>query len=64
MITGESKKLTFGIYRKPTATGILIHNRPCHPKEHKLASIYYFIQRLNTYPITENVKKEEKNTTK
>jgi hypothetical protein len=56
--------LTFSIYRKPTRTDILTHNRSCHPNEHKLASIYYFIQRLNAYPITENGKKEERNMIK
>jgi hypothetical protein len=49
------------MYRKPTTTDILIHNRSCHPNEHKLASIYCCTQGLNTYTITENDKKEERN---
>jgi hypothetical protein len=31
----KQDKLTFGIYRKPTTTDIIIHNKSCHPNEHK-----------------------------
>jgi hypothetical protein len=53
------RKLQFGIYRKPTATDIMIHSQSCHPREHKWSGIAYLINRLRTYPI-EN-KLEEKN---
>jgi hypothetical protein len=53
------RKLQFSIYRKPTATDIMIHSQSCHPREHKWSGIAYLINRLRTYPI-EN-KLEEKN---
>jgi hypothetical protein len=28
-------ELQLGIYRKPTATDLVIHNESCHPYEHK-----------------------------
>jgi hypothetical protein len=34
-ITNKYNKLTFGIYRKPTNTDLIIHNDSCHPYEHK-----------------------------
>jgi hypothetical protein len=53
------RNLQFGIYRKPTATDIMIHNKSCHPSEHKWSGITYLINQLRTYPI-EN-KSEEQN---
>jgi hypothetical protein len=55
-------KLEFGIFRKPTATDVMIHNRSCHPIEHKLSGINYLINRITSYPITKNnTIKEEQN---
>jgi hypothetical protein len=45
--------LQFGIYRKPTATDIMIHNKSCHPREHKWSGIEYLINRLIKCPIIE-----------
>jgi hypothetical protein len=42
----------------PTQTYIIIPNDSCHPHEHKASSINYLTNRLNTYPISEEVKKE------
>jgi hypothetical protein len=38
-ITKQCDSLAFEIYRKPTATDIIIPNDPCHPREHKTAAI-------------------------
>jgi hypothetical protein len=54
--------MTFRIYRKPTATDILIHNRSNHPNEHKLAGIKYLTHRLKIYPIRHEEKEKEENT--
>jgi hypothetical protein len=53
-ITKKHNKLTFGIYRKPTNTVVIIHNNSCHPYEH--------INRTITYPITQENKDHEQNT--
>jgi hypothetical protein len=60
-IVRTCNKLEFGIFRKPTATDIMIHNRSCHPKEHKLSGINYLINRITSYPITRNntIKEEQ-----
>jgi hypothetical protein len=47
------RNLQFGIYRKPTATDIMIHNQSCHPSEQKWSGIAYLINIGN--------KLEEKN---
>jgi hypothetical protein len=60
MIIREAEKLTLTIYRKPTATDTLIHNKFCHPNEHRLASINYLTHRLKTYPITREEKEKQK----
>jgi hypothetical protein len=54
--------LQFGIYRKPTATDIMIHSQSCHPRERKWSGSEYLINRLLTYPIVN--KQEEKNMIK
>jgi hypothetical protein len=41
----------FGMYRKPTITDIMIHNKSCHPREHKWSGIEYMINCLIKYPI-------------
>jgi hypothetical protein len=43
--------LDFTMYRKPTVTDIIIHNFPCHPNEHRMASIHYLMNVLHTYHI-------------
>jgi hypothetical protein len=49
--------LQFGIFRKPTATDIMIHNTSCHPIEHKISGINYLINRITTYPISQYNKR-------
>jgi hypothetical protein len=54
--------LTFEIYRKPTATDIIIPNDSCHPREHKTTAIRYYYNRIKTYHLTpENRQKERDN---
>jgi hypothetical protein len=64
IIHREHNKLDYMIYKKPTATDILIHNSSCHPNEHKLASINYLTNRVHTYPLSKHVKDTELNTIK
>jgi hypothetical protein len=45
------RDLQFGIYRKPTVTDIMIHNKSCHPREHMWSGIEYLINHLQKYPI-------------
>jgi hypothetical protein len=61
LIIRTCNKLEFGIFRKPTATDIMIHNRSCHPIEHKLSGIIYLINRITSCPITKNntIKEEQ-----
>jgi hypothetical protein len=55
--------LRCGIFRKPTATDIMIHNTSCHLTEHKIAGINYSRNRIITYPIIEYNTNEEKQIT-
>jgi hypothetical protein len=48
-ITVNHNELTFGIYRKPTNTDLIIHDDSCHPNEHKISAIMYLINRMTTY---------------
>jgi hypothetical protein len=58
-IENINNTFTFGIYRKPTATDLIIHSNSCHPTEHKHAAIRYTINRLNKYPISPSNKHKE-----
>jgi hypothetical protein len=55
-ITNNHNKLTFGIYRKPTNTELIIHNDSCHPYEHTKSAITYLVNRMTTYRITHENK--------
>jgi hypothetical protein len=61
-IVRTGNRLEVGIFRKPTATNIMIHNESCHPIEHKIAGLNYLINRLTSCPITENNSQKEVNT--
>jgi hypothetical protein len=50
-ISRVDNKISFNIYRKPTATGIINPNDSCHPPQHKLAQ-------CNRYYITINMTQE------
>jgi hypothetical protein len=62
----KNKQLQFSIYGKPTGTDILIPSSSCHPYEHtcKMSGINYLMNRLHTYPITDEAKNTEMNTIK
>jgi hypothetical protein len=47
------------IYRKPTASGYLIPYESCHPSQHKMAGIYYLVNRIVEYPIPEVEREKE-----
>jgi hypothetical protein len=53
------QSIKLGIYRKPTATDIIIPWDSNHPTEHKLAAIRFLINRVHTYPISEENKTQE-----
>jgi hypothetical protein len=55
-------KLSFSIYRKPTATDIIIPATSSHPPEHKHAAIRYMTNRLHTYRPNDNEKRTEQQT--
>jgi hypothetical protein len=64
-IQRQEQKLEYAIYRKPTQTNIIIPNDSCRPtRTQKKSSINYLMNRLNTYPISEEAKKKELNTIK
>jgi hypothetical protein len=50
------------IHRKPTFTDTIIPHSSNHPAQHKYAAIRFLYNRLNTYHLNENERKEEENT--
>jgi hypothetical protein len=52
-------QFTYGIYRKPTATDNIIPSTSCHPLEHKHSAIRFLQNHLQTYPISEQSRKQE-----
>jgi hypothetical protein len=60
----ERNSFSFNIFRKPTATDIIIPTDSCHPPEHKHAAIRYLPNRMDTYYLKDNSKKTELNTIK
>jgi hypothetical protein len=54
----RNKKLEFEICRKSTHTDIIILNDSFYPYKHKTSAIQYLINRVSTYPITKEAKKE------
>jgi hypothetical protein len=49
---------TVVILTKRTQTDIIIPNNSCHPHQQKILSINYLLNRLQTYPITEETKEK------
>ena len=54
--------LEFKIFRKHTATDVIIPSTSNHPREHKEAAIRYLLHRCHTYPISEQYRQVELNT--
>jgi queuine/archaeosine tRNA-ribosyltransferase len=48
-IHNNDNKLSFSIYRKPTASDVIFPMDSCHPLEHKYAAIRYMLERLHKY---------------
>jgi hypothetical protein len=48
-INRDPDGLEIEIYRKPTMTDLIIPRDSCHPIEHKMAAIRYFMNRIHTY---------------
>jgi hypothetical protein len=55
-IRNSHNKLTFGIYRKPTNTDLIIHNDSCNPNEHNKSATAYLTNHMITNPITHENK--------
>ena len=58
-IQNKENKLLFNIYRKPTATDVIIPKDFCHPLEQKHAAIRHMINRMNTYRLNDDSKRTE-----
>ena len=63
-LTKTSNRISYKIYRKPTTTDTIIPKDSCHPREHKMAAIRYFVNRAHTYDLDAENKKIELNTIK
>jgi hypothetical protein len=50
------------IYRKPTATDIMLNNTSCHPGKHQMAIFKSWINRLQKLPLNRINKNKELNT--
>jgi len=57
-IKKTATKMIYDIHRKPTTDNI-IPNDSCHPSEQKLAAIWYFLNRINTYDLGHAEKQKE-----
>jgi hypothetical protein len=61
-ITKNHDGLSFEIYRKPTATNILISTDSCHPREHKTSAIRYYCNRMKMYKLTPESRQKKRET--
>jgi hypothetical protein len=57
----KSTKPEFAMYREPTQTATIMPSDSCHPYEHKMLIINYLMNRVNTYPITNEAKTKKLN---
>ena len=58
-IKKTKNKMVFDIYRNPTISDNIIPSDSCHPSEHKMAAIRYFINRIDRYDIGHAEKQRE-----
>jgi len=63
-ISKVGHKISFNVYRKHTATDIIITNDSCHQPERKPIAIRYLINRLSTLLMNETNKRKEYDTIK
>jgi len=56
---GTSLTPRFEVYRKPTFTGVSIHNSSLHPRQHKMAAIHAAINRIQKLPLDPAAIKKE-----
>jgi len=49
----------FSVFRKPTYTGVSIHQRSLHPTSHKFASLYAAINRMLSLPLSLTEQRRE-----
>jgi hypothetical protein len=59
-ITRTNENFKFSIYRKPTYRDVIIAYNSCPPTQHKIAALRYFTNRLNTFPIEQADKNNER----
>jgi hypothetical protein len=58
---GNRFSINIRVYRKPTATDVIIPKNSCHPPEHKNAAIRYLFNKMNSYSLNDDNKKIEHN---
>ena len=64
LITRQTDQLEIHIFWKPTTTDLTIHATSNHPTEQKLSAYRYYLQRLNTLPLTYDNRNKELSITK
>jgi hypothetical protein len=62
-ISKYDSTITFSIYRKPTATDIIIPNDSRHPPEQTLAAGRYLTKRLSKHAMNNHEKGKERKIT-
>jgi hypothetical protein len=63
-ITKPANKLAVDMYRKHTSINIIIPHNSCHPPEQELATIRYYVNRINAYDINHENRQKEVHTMK
>lgn len=58
-ITNVNNRHHFAVYRKPSHTGVIIHQSSFHPLQHKLAALNSFINRAIDIPLTLEARETE-----
>ena len=58
-ITRTENGLSYDIYRKHTATDTIIPHDSCHPLEHKMAALRYYVNKIETYNLDQTKRQKE-----
>jgi hypothetical protein len=56
--------LLFSVFRKPSATDVIINCHSCHPPEHKNLAIKFLVNRVQNYPVSDGGRRKELTTIK